>query len=100
MGLHLIRDPSEPVAAQWLVASAAEVVGMATFMLIGWFRPGEIPWHAMSLCIMLIVVYVFIPNRLIIVKGFAIAATAAFIMITVDKGSLPPSDALTMSMLR
>ncbi|MDF3886294.1 GGDEF domain-containing protein [Cupriavidus basilensis] len=99
MGLHLIRDPSEPVAAQWLVASAAEVVGMATFMLIVWFRPSEIPWHAMSLCIMLIVVYVFIPNRLIIAKGIAVAATAAFIMIAVDKGNLTPSDALTMSML-
>ena len=99
MGLYLIRDLPESVVAHWLVASAAEVVGMASFMLIAWFRPGEIPWHAMSLCIMLIVVYVFIPNRLIIAKGIAVAATAAFILIALEKGNLTPSDALTMSML-
>jgi len=99
MGLHLIRDESETMAAHWLVASAAEVVGMATFMLIVWFRPREILLHAMSLCIMLIVVYVFIPNRLVIAKGIAVAATAAFIAIALGKGNLTPSDALTMSML-
>ncbi|CAG9164904.1 hypothetical protein LMG23992_00050 [Cupriavidus laharis] len=101
MGLYLLRDQSESesIVAQWFVASAAEVVGMATFMLIVWFRPSEIPWHAMSLCIMLIVVYVFIPNRLIIAKGIAIASTAGFILIAVEKGMLTRSDALTMSML-
>ncbi|WER46538.1 GGDEF domain-containing protein [Cupriavidus sp. WKF15] len=99
MGLYLLRDQSESIVAHWFVASAAEVVGMATFALIVWFRPSEIPWHAMSLCIMLMVVYVFIPNRLVIAKGIAIAATAAFILIAVEKGTLTGSDALTMSML-
>ena len=99
MGLYLLRDESESIAAHWFVASAAEVVGMATFMLIVWYRPSEIPWHAMSLCIMLIVVYIFIPNRLVIAKGIAIAATAVFVLIAVEKGNLSPSDALTMTML-
>ncbi|WP_235185170.1 GGDEF domain-containing protein [Cupriavidus sp. SK-3] len=99
LGWFLIREQPEPIAGLWFVASAAEVVGMATFMLIVWFRPHEITLHAMSLCIMLIVVYVFIPNRLIIAQGIAIATTAAFILIALDKGNLTPSDALTMSML-
>uniref|UniRef100_UPI003F49B406 GGDEF domain-containing protein n=1 Tax=Cupriavidus yeoncheonensis TaxID=1462994 RepID=UPI003F49B406 len=98
-GLLLIRKQPEPVAGLWFVASAAEVVGMATFMLIVSFRPTEIPWHGMSLCIMLIVVYVFIPNRLIIATGIAVAATAAFILIAAEKETLPRSGALTMSML-
>ncbi|CAG2146657.1 GGDEF domain-containing protein [Cupriavidus numazuensis] len=99
MGLVLIRKQREPIAGLWLVASAAEVVGMATFMLIVWFRPSEIPWHGMSLCIMLIVVYIFIPNRLIIAKGIAIASTAAFVLVAVEKGTVPPAGTLTMSML-
>lgn len=99
VGLFLIRKHPEPIAGLWFVASAAEVVGMTTFMLIVWFRPTEIPWHGMSLCIMLIVVYVFIPNRLIIAKGIAVAATAAFILIAVRKGAVPQSGTLTMSML-
>ncbi|MFC4520745.1 sensor domain-containing diguanylate cyclase [Cupriavidus pinatubonensis] len=99
MGLFLIRNQQEPIAGLWLVASAAEVVGMATFMLIVWYRPSEIPWHGMSLCIMLIVVYIFIPNRLIIAKGIAIASTAAFVLVVVEKGTVPPAETLTMSML-
>ncbi len=98
IGLYLIRD-SETIAAQWTVASAAEIVGMATFMLIVWFRPGEMPWHAMSLCIMLLVIYVFIPNRQSIAIGIGFAATAAFIAIALAKGELRPSDDVTMSML-
>ncbi|WP_432259293.1 diguanylate cyclase [Cupriavidus sp. TMH.W2] len=99
LGWFLIREHPEPIAGLWFVASAAEVVGMATFMLIVWNRPHEIAWHAMSLCIMLIVVYLFIPNRLVIAQGIAIATTVVFILIALEKGNLTPSDALTMSML-
>ncbi|MGO4307450.1 diguanylate cyclase [Cupriavidus sp. RAF12] len=98
-GLYLIRRRTESVLAHWLVASAAEIVGMTVFMLIVWFRPDELPWHAMSLCIMLIVIYVFIPNRLIIANGIALAATAAFIAMAVTRGDLRFSDEVTMSML-
>jgi diguanylate cyclase (GGDEF)-like protein len=98
-GLCLVRSRQQSIQAPWFAASAAEAVGMAAFMLITWFRPGEIPWHAMSLCIMLIVVYVFIPNRLIVAEGIAIAATAAFILIALNHGEFTPSAALTMSML-
>ena len=98
-GLYLIRRKADSVPAHWLVASAAEIVGMAIFMLVVWFRPNELPWHAMSLCIMLIVIYVFIPNRLIVAKCIALAATAAFIVLTVLRGDLRFSDEVTMSML-
>ena len=99
LGLHLVRQQPESVNSVWFAASIAEIVGMSTFMLIVWFRPHEIPWHAMSLCIMLIVVYVFIPNRLWIAQGIALAATAAFILLAVRIGKLEPSDAQTMAML-
>ncbi|SDD82871.1 diguanylate cyclase (GGDEF) domain-containing protein [Cupriavidus sp. YR651] len=99
MGLQLIRSQPEPLAGLRIAASAAEVIGMATFMLIVWFRSAEILLHGMSLCIMLIVVYLFIPNRLIVAKGIAVATTAAFILIAAYKGNLRSSEALTMTML-
>jgi GGDEF domain-containing protein len=98
-GLYLIRRKTESVLAHRAVASAAEVVGMAIFMLVVWFRPGELPWHAMSLCIMLIVIYVFIPNRLITAIGIALGATAAFIALAVMRGESRFSDEVTMAML-
>ncbi|ABF11903.1 putative signaling protein (GGDEF domain) (plasmid) [Cupriavidus metallidurans CH34] len=98
-GLYLIRRKTESVLAHRAVASAAEVVGMAIFMLVVWFRPGELPWHAMSLCIMLIVIYVFIPNRLITAIGIALGATAAFIALAVIRGESRFSDEVTMAML-
>lgn len=98
-GLYLIRRQPESVRAHWIVASAAEIAGMAIFMLIAWYRPGELPWHALSLCIMLIVIYVFIPNRLLMAQGIALAATAAFIVLAVVRGDLHFSDEVTMSML-
>lgn len=97
--LYVIRVRPESVAGLQLAATAAEIVGMATFMLVVWLRPAEIPWHAMSLCIMLIVVYVFIPNRLVIATSIAFATTAIFVMIAMDLRRLTPSDVVTMSML-
>ncbi|QET05354.1 GGDEF domain-containing protein [Cupriavidus pauculus] len=99
VGLYLVRDEIHTIAPHRLAASAAEIVGMAVFMLVVWFRAGELPWHAMSLCIMLVVVYVFIPNRLITSIAIAFAATLAFIAIALTRGELKPSDDVTMSML-
>jgi diguanylate cyclase (GGDEF)-like protein len=98
-GLCLIRLRPKSLLAPRLAATAAEVVGMAAFMLIVWHRPHEMPWHAMSMCIMLIVVYIFIPNRLIVAQAIAFASTAIFIVIAVKLAHLKASDVLTMSML-
>jgi diguanylate cyclase (GGDEF)-like protein len=98
-GLYLVRRHPTSILLLRLTATAAEIVGMSTFMLIVWHRPAEVPWHAMSICIMLIVVYIFIPNRLVISLGVAVATTASFIAIVVSIGTLRPADLLTMSML-
>ncbi|MFM0569734.1 GGDEF domain-containing protein [Paraburkholderia caledonica] len=98
-GLYLARTRPASSAALQLAATAAEIVGMGAFMLIVQHRPGEIPWHAMSFSIMLIVVYVFIPNRLIVSQTIAFSATALFIIVVSSKSTLRFSDMLTMSML-
>lgn len=98
-GLYLIHRHNNSITHPWYAASAAEIAGMAIFMMVVWYRPGELPWHAMSLCIMLIVIYVFIPNRLIIAKGVALATTVVFIALALGKDELRHSDDITMSML-
>lgn len=87
------------IAMTRLGATAVEVVGMSVFMLIVVHRPGEMAWHAMSMAIMLVVVYIFIPNRLVYSLAVALGATGAFIALAFAMGTLAPSDMLTMSML-
>jgi diguanylate cyclase (GGDEF)-like protein len=89
----------QSVALTRLAATAVEVVGMATFMLVVAYRPDEIPWHATSMVIMLIVVYLYIPNRLVYSLAIALAATGVFILMTLAVGHLKPSDLVTMTML-
>jgi diguanylate cyclase (GGDEF)-like protein len=89
----------QSVAMTRLAATAVEVVGMSTFMLIVVYRPDELPWHAMSMAIMLIVVYIFIPNRLVYSLAVALSATGVFIIVAFAVGNLKSSDMLTMSML-
>lgn len=98
-GLFLVQTRPDSIVACQGAATAAELVGMATFMLVVHYRPTEIPWHAMSMCIMLIVVYIFIPNRLVISLSIAFATTASFIAIVVCLGTLKRADMVTMSML-
>jgi len=89
----------QSVAITRLAATAVEIVGMSTFMFIVVYRPDELPWHAMSMAIMLIVVYIFIPNRLAYSLAVALSATGVFILLAFSIGNLKPSDMLTMSML-
>jgi diguanylate cyclase (GGDEF)-like protein len=87
------------VPALRAAASIVEVVGYAVFMLIVWLRPAGMAVHAMSMCIMLIVVYNFIPNRLVWASIIAVAATCAFIAVSAASRTLTPSALFTSSML-
>jgi diguanylate cyclase (GGDEF)-like protein len=87
------------VAALRGAASVVEVIGWAVFMLITWLRSSGMPVHNMSMCIMLIVVYNFIPNKLVYALSIAVAATGAFIVISAASNTLTPSELLTSSML-
>lgn len=64
-----------------LAASVSEAVALACFMFSAVLRPAEFHRHAMSLAIMLIVVYLYIPNSfvnaLLLVLANAFGALAA-----------------------
>jgi diguanylate cyclase (GGDEF)-like protein len=82
-----------------IAASIAEAMALACFMLISVLRPTEFHWHAMSLAIMLVVVYLYIPNRLHHASLLAVAATLAFVVLAGEYGRMSAADKLTMGML-
>jgi diguanylate cyclase (GGDEF)-like protein len=87
------------VGAMRLAASGAEAVALGCFMLIATLRPAEFHWHAMSLAIMLIVVYLYIPNSLVNALVLAFASTLALLVLALRLGRMSAADIVTMSML-
>lgn len=87
------------VRARRVAASLSEGVALASFMLISFLRPSEFHWHAMSLAIMLVVIYLYIPNRLRYATALAVAATLAFVALAARYSRMAFADELTMVML-
>lgn len=87
------------VRARRVAASLSEGVALASFMLISFLRPSEFHWHAMSLAIMLVVIYLYIPNRLHYATVLAVAATLAFVALAARYSRMSFADELTMGML-
>jgi diguanylate cyclase (GGDEF)-like protein len=87
------------VGAMRLAASLSEAVALGCFMFIAAMRPAEFHWHAMSLAIMLIVVYLYIPNSFFNALLLAFAATAALLVLALRQGRMTSADVVTMSML-
>lgn len=82
-----------------IAASVAEAVALACFMLIAALRPAEFHWHAMSLAIMLVVIYLYIPNRLHYATLLSVAATLALVVLARKYSRMSGADELTMGML-
>jgi diguanylate cyclase (GGDEF)-like protein len=87
------------VRATRLAATLAESVALACFMFITACRPVEYHWHAMSLAIMLVVVYLYIPNRLWHALVLAVSATTGLLVLAAQHSRMSFADTLTMGML-
>jgi diguanylate cyclase (GGDEF)-like protein len=87
------------VSAMRTAASVAEAVALGCFMFIAMLRPAEFHWHAMSLSIMLIVVYLYIPNSFFNALLLAFASTIALLTLALRLAHMTPADIVTMSML-
>ena len=98
-GCALIFYKPQSIAMTRFVASAVEIVGMAAFLQVVLYLPTAIPWHAMSMGLMVIVVYIYIPNRLIYSCAIALAATFGFVIMAVQQARLQQAEILTMTML-
>lgn len=80
-------------------ACIAESVALGMFMLIATARPAEFHWHAMSLAIMLIVVYLYIPNRFVYATVISVTATIVFVLLAQKVSGMNSADMVTMTML-
>lgn len=87
------------VRATRITACVAETAALACFMFIASLRPLEFHWHAMSLGIMLIVIYLYIPNKLANAAVLASLATATFFALALRLSHLTRADLVTMGML-
>jgi diguanylate cyclase (GGDEF)-like protein len=88
-----------PVGATRMAACVAETVALGCFMLIAAMRPAEFHWHAMSLSIMLIVIYLYIPNSFTNALVLSLSATAGFLALALNLGHMTAADVVTMVML-
>ncbi|MUI14492.1 diguanylate cyclase [Massilia dura] len=83
----------------YLTASITEVVGMLAFAPIVLARPAELPWHSMSIGLMIMAVYLYIPNRLVYSLAISVISTIVFIVVAILTGTLSGQEQLTMIML-
>jgi len=97
--LWLLRRYPRSIVIPRRVASATEVLGAAGFLLIVALRPGEFSLHAISMSIVLIVIYIYIPNRLLYATAIALPATAIFATLAAALGHLRLIELGTMTTL-
>lgn len=93
----IVRNPAS-VRLPPLAATVVEAVAMGIFLVVIWHRPGELHWHALSMIIMLLVIYLFIPNTFVNAAAVGVLSTLAFVDMSVRIGTLTPSDMATMTL--
>lgn len=88
------------VGATRLVASAMGTVSLCCFLVVVAARPKELHWHAMSMVVILVVIYLYVPNRLAYATLVASAGVVAFLAVV--HVLLPPrplADLFTLGLL-
>ncbi|MEW6678307.1 MAG: GGDEF domain-containing protein [Pseudomonadota bacterium] len=77
------------------------VVGlaMAGFLSITLLRPLDEGWHGMSMMVMLLGTYVFIPNRFLPILFIALASTLGFFLLVLDHFELSQKQVMVMGLL-
>lgn len=99
LSLYLLSLFPHSLKMPRIAATASAAVGICACMLIFYYRPNELPWHAMSVSMILAMLYLFIPNSFLNAAILAIATTLAFIALSLQFDFFVLADMLTMSML-
>lgn len=99
IGVVATRRSIDPARTAYRAASCVTSFGMATFLLVVALRPGDLLLHGMSMAIMLVIVFLFIPNRLVSAVIVASGASVAFLALALAQGRLEASHMVSMSML-
>ena len=97
-GIVLTRRSANPAHTAYRAATIFTSLTMLMFLLVAYLR-GDLLLHGMSMAIMLIIVYLFIPNRLVNATIVALSASAAFLMFVHAVDMVSPRQLATMTML-
>lgn len=97
-GIVLTRRSTAPGRTAHRAATAFTGLAMLSFLLVTYLR-GELLLHGMSMAIMLIIVYLFIPNRLVNATVVALGASAGFLVLAHTLGTVSPRHLSTMALL-
>jgi diguanylate cyclase (GGDEF)-like protein len=98
-GVVLTRRCGAPVRMAYRAATVAATFGLATFLFVVALRPHDLLLHGMSMAIMLVIVYLFIPNRLVDATLIALGATGGFLALALALDAITPGRMLSMAML-
>lgn len=81
------------------MASFYTVMGMAALTLTMLNQPAQVLWHAMAMVIMLVAVYMFIPNRLVYSLVIAAAASVLFVCLALSITPTTPPEQGMLALL-
>jgi diguanylate cyclase (GGDEF)-like protein len=98
-GLVVLRRHPDSIVAPRVIANVMQIAGCSGFLLIAALRPEEFQMHAVSMVIVIIVVYIYIPNRLLYASAIALGHTLAFLWLARQLGGLTHTLWISMSML-
>ncbi|WP_348694043.1 GGDEF domain-containing protein [Duganella fentianensis] len=96
-GILMLRRWPDSIGTTQLVASMAELAGGAGFLLITALRSEEFALHAISMAIIIIVFYIYIPNRLLYSAPIAALSTLGFVLLAAGLGNLRPVELGTIA---
>lgn len=80
-------------------ASLTGIVAMLSFVPVIVLRPADLHWHAMSVALMLLLVYVYMPNRYVWKVAIAAISSIVFLLLASSLQRLSPADMVTVTML-
>ncbi|NCS65560.1 MAG: hypothetical protein COS39_07125 [Hydrogenophilales bacterium CG03_land_8_20_14_0_80_62_28] len=82
-----------------VIPGLVAVFAMAGFIAITFLRPYSVGWHGMSMMIMLLGGYVFIPNRFLAILSICLTGSLIFLLLAAIHFGLPGDELLRLSTL-
>jgi len=98
-GLRHIRRAASRARAAHAVSSVFTLLGMASYMVVIYYRPQDTLLHGMSVGLMAAVILIFIPNRLRNAFAIALGASVAFVLLAWHLHTESTRHLITMTML-
>ncbi len=98
-GLLAITRRPESVRVAVTAACVVEIVGLAVFMVLCWYQPAATTWNVMSQALILMAIYINIPNRFIHAVWIAAGSSAVFCAMLFVQGHLKMDDLVALVLL-